>query len=658
MGLDRRSFIGGLLGGVAVGALGTVGARMIVQSMPYPASTGGIPAPSVFSVEGAWTWFNDPRAIAVGDGVVLGAISMVGDLLAYDLQGTSGTDLRGSLFQVDDHANPSFLRRSSDNRILAFASAHNGAGLYTYLSSNPNDVSAFGAETDIDSSVGRSGYSYTNPVQLTGEANSPINLHFRAADGSSVNQYYYTRSTDQGATWSSATKLLSNTGDNAQFPPYVKIVRLSATKYGIFCTDGHPDFTATNSIYYFEYESNAFKKIDGTALTLPITPATHLSKVYDGTTNRAWIWDCAADGSGRPVCVYVVFNSASDFRYRRAAWNGSSWDDAEICTAGGPLYPDQPHYAGGIAIDPDDVNTVFASREIDGIHKLFRYVFSGGSWSGTQITANERAIRPYVIRNRPSEPRLLYLSGDYSTYTDYETSIKLMDSDVAAATDSTDPNHASVILHVRGDDPVDRSPVGRTLTYGANVGRNGSRTSLPGTTSSGGDGLVTAPDATDLDFSGDFTIEILGAEIDAPTASNILLSHWRAAAGGRSWQCAYEGALSPDQLGIYLSTDGTANTFIGGNFTPSGQHDFCFERSGSTVRVYADGAMIAKATFAGGLRNSPSRLVIGRAEDSIGGFGATSCWDGRFKEMRITTGVARYANDAGYTVPTRPLPTS
>jgi hypothetical protein len=339
-------------------------------------------------------------------------------------------------------------------------------------------------------------------------------------------------------------------------------------------------------------------------------------------------------------------------------WNGSSWDDTEICAAGGYLYPDQPHYSGGVAIDPDDIDTVFASREINGIHTLFRYVFSGGSWTGEQITADQRAMRPYVIRNRASEPRLLYLKGDYSTYEDYETSLELIDSTTAAVSNSTDANHANVLLHLRGDDTIDRSPVARTLTFGANIIVQGSKTRTPGSTSTGGDGVITAPDAADLTFAGDFTIEIFGAVIDSPSLVHSLVSQWRIASASRSWQTAYQGNVTPSLLTIFLSSDGSASTAISGSFTPTGEHDFCFERSGNTVRVYADGAMIGSGTFSSTLKNSPSRLVIGSLESSTGTIAnASAVWDGSYKEIRITK-AARYASNSGYTVPSIPLPTS
>jgi hypothetical protein len=413
--MDRRTL---LLGGAAV-----LGGAMIIQTIPFPAI-----APDSDAVDGAWSWFSEPRAISIAGSPVIGAVTSAGRIGVYS--GTSFTDLRGSLFQVDDHANPTLLRRSSDNKIIAFAAAHNGAAVYTYLSTNADDVSAFGAETSIDASLGLAEYSYPNPVQLTDETNDPIYLFFRAVSGG-TKHYYYSTSTDQSATWAAATQLLVNNGDNANFPPYVKLVQNGNDRIDFFCTDGHPQYTATNSIYHFYYEGGNFKDTGGSNLTLPIDPATDLTPLYDGTTTRAWIWDCAIDGSGNPVCVYATFPSLVDHRYRYAKWDGAAWDDNEVCSAGGPLYSGQPYYSGGIAIDPRNVNRVIASRSIGGAHTLFRYVTAdgGAAWDETQITEEpEVAIRPVFVRGQVSEPRLAYVTGSYTSYTVYDTEILLTDS--------------------------------------------------------------------------------------------------------------------------------------------------------------------------------------------------------------------------------------
>jgi hypothetical protein len=244
---------------------------MIVQSMPYPATTPTVPGVTVN--DGVWTWFSNPRAMVVGGDTIVNAVTAAGRIGVYQPDGTF-TDLRGSLFQQDDHAVPSGIVRSGDGKVQMFAAAHNGGSLYTYVSTSANDVSAFGSETVLSTSL--SDYSYANPIQL---GDGTIFVFFRATASTDLD-WYYVKSTDGGSTWASPVKFLSNNGDYHN-GPYNHCVKNGASRIDFCCNDNHPVGTATNSVYHFYYDhsSGTFKKTDGTALTLPILPSTDLTKV-------------------------------------------------------------------------------------------------------------------------------------------------------------------------------------------------------------------------------------------------------------------------------------------------------------------------------------------------------------------------------------------
>jgi hypothetical protein len=75
--------------------------------------------------------------------------------------------------------------------------------------------------------------------------------------------------------------------------------------------------------------------------------------------------------------------------------------------------------------------------------------------------------------------------------------------------------------------------------------------------------------------------------------------------------------------------------------------------SGGTMRIYADGVMLASITQSGlSLRNGDGLLEIGYAT------GVGYYLDGWIDEVRITKGVARYASNSGFTVPTAAFPRS
>ena len=403
-------------------ALYNAGVGMSYEQLLHAAGNDG------YRTDGVWTWFNDPRAIALTDGVAVGALTKDGAPTAVLFPTAGEPDHEWRLhpnFQVDDHNNPAFLKRSSDGRVIAAYSAHPG-GLRIAVSTVADSVAEFGTPVEINTSisVGSPGLSYANPYELTGEIDSPIYLFTRFGNSSGTWKQMMTKSTDQGATWSTAVDFLTTSGDR----PYLKIVQNGNDRLDFLVTDGHPSSYATNSVYHFYYQDGSYYQTDGTVISasLPFTPATHLTKVYDGATVRAWIWDIQIDGSGHPVILYSRFPTTSDHRYHRARWNGSAWEHSEICAAGGYLYLAEAYYSGGMCLDPEDVNVVYASREISGVHQIYRYETADGvTWTGSElINSANRKFRPFV----PAGARaLLYVEGVYTTYTNFRTTIRKLD---------------------------------------------------------------------------------------------------------------------------------------------------------------------------------------------------------------------------------------
>lgn len=361
----------------------------------------------------------------MGDVTFISAIDKDGNLVAWSYSGQlSAPTVIRSFLETDDHDNPSLLVRNSDSRIMAFYSKHNGDDINFKVSTNPLDVSSFGAEQSLDAEIGLSTYTYTNPVQLTGEANDPIYLFFRAPDGTG-RPITYTKSIDDGASWSAAVHVMANGAER----PYFRIAQNGNDRIDFCHNDGHPREVATNSIYHFYYQAGNFYKTDGTLISdvasLPFGTAD-VTKVYDGTSIRSWVWDIAIDASGHPVIVYATFPTPeTDHRYRYARWNGASWDDNEICAAGGRLFESEIYYSGGVALDHSNSNIVYASRNTGSEWHLYRYTTANGGASFTEqaIVTNKKAIRPVVSRGGST---IIYLTGTYNSFTDYDTEVSIV----------------------------------------------------------------------------------------------------------------------------------------------------------------------------------------------------------------------------------------
>jgi hypothetical protein len=102
--------------------------------------------------------------------------------------------------------------------------------------------------------------------------------------------------------------------------------------------------------------------------------------------------------------------------------------------------------------------------------------------------------------------------------------------------------------------------------------------------------------------------------------------------------------------------DGTAFTWHAGTTPPlnlnTWYHVACDRDGSGNLRVYIDGAMVSKTT------GYTHNIRSGTGTADVGSVAGTNQYDfnGWMDEVRITKGVARYASDSGYTVPTAAFP--
>jgi hypothetical protein len=386
-------------------------------------------------VDGAWNWHGGPRVLYRNGLVYAGTVSKNGTIIISSWSDGGGLQdyyrLHNKL-EVDDHCNPTFLFRESDSKILVFYSEHNGTEMYMRLSTNAEDITAWGAETGLDASIGDEHYTHPSPIQLTGETNDPIYLFYRgrsAALPGGKSQWCYSKSTDNGNTWSARTVVYDNVA--AGEGSYMKCVQASSTQMHFVVSDATPDANA--SLYHFYYEGGNYYQSDGTLIAggAPLVPAD-LTQIYDGSVTTSRLYDIEIDGDGYPVIVYDKIVLTTDHRYRYARWNGSSWDDHEICEAG-TYYatdivtdPNVVYNSGGIAIDPSDVDTVYLSKVVQSNHEIWKYTTSDGgtTWSGEAITAYSKwpQARPAVIRDHDSDD-VCWMSGAFAYWGNFKTDI-------------------------------------------------------------------------------------------------------------------------------------------------------------------------------------------------------------------------------------------
>jgi hypothetical protein len=159
--------------------------------------------------------------------------------------------------------------------------------------------------------------------------------------------------------------------------------------------------------------------------------------------------------------------------------------------------------------------------------------------------------------------------------------------------------------------------------------------------------------------SGNFTIEIFGLWLRS--IDDGLLSLYGNTDGSRCWRV---GMASGGKPLFQYSTDGNSGTVVtlsatnGANINNQ-RGDFCVERSGNTLRMYRNGDMLYKnESFTATIFNPTDSVPLAVGHVRNAALSGSNVNPNGIRAFRLTKGVARYASDSGYTVPSLPLPRS
>lgn len=416
--------------------------------VPKPASEYPI-----LTNDGAWCWFSDPRAIyhhtADGSSIITGWVKQDGTIEAGELNLISGTHSSKILFdkmERDDHDNPAFVE-CKDGSVLAHYTRHGDGAVYQNKTDKSGRITTFSSTQSIDVidslemiNFPRKTITYANPFQLDDE-NGRIYC-FGRWTGFKPNMMW---SDDSGENWTKARVFLTNYPFDANNRPYVKYFSDGKSKIHIVFTDGHPRMEPTNSVYYAYYEHGAFYKAGGEKIcdieSMPFEPK-QATLVYKATKElgKAWIFDVATDFDENPVIAYTRYPNDEDHRYHYAIFKDGKWIDNEIC-ASGKWFPQtaegtrerEPNYSAGIVLHPYKTNTVYLSRNVNGVFEIEKRTTpdDGLNWSIFPITQGSKNnnVRPVVPRNyQKGDPDVvLWMENEkYLHYTNYQASIRYL----------------------------------------------------------------------------------------------------------------------------------------------------------------------------------------------------------------------------------------
>jgi hypothetical protein len=133
------------------------------------------------------------------------------------------------------------------------------------------------------------------------------------------------------------------------------------------------------------------------------------------------------------------------------------------------------------------------------------------------------------------------------------------------------------------------------------------------------------------------------------TGTHFIVGQWNVA-GDLGWIFSLGSAA----LGLSISTTGSDNIAqlsSSINISANTWYHAAIDFDGTKYRLYVNGVMGASNTTLRTIHDSPDQLSVGMNQ-----VGSAFWWNGYIDELRITKGVARYASDAGFAVPTAAFP--
>lgn len=424
------------------------------------------PSPDIRTLldDGGWCWFEDERALLMGDRLIFATIASGHrgperkgnvQVTQYDLK------TRDSITRVlhepkgdpnpkqwmDDHNSPALLERP-DGRLLALYARHGTMNqIHARVSERKRDATAWGPEKIIVPSE-KSRVTYSNLFYLATEKR--IYNFYRGFDNSFKPSFMW--SDDLGESWQHGGVFI-DVPTQFRHRPYVKYCSNGTDTIHIAYTEGHPR-NYDNSVYHVIYRKGMLHKSDGT----PIRPLKEGlrspeegTRVFSGDANNVgWTADIHMTPRGELMLGYTVQKDSggladrqhgADHRFRLARWNGEQWDDGEIAYAGSRLYPGEDDYTGLLALDAHDPLTVFISTDAhpvtgkpllsSGDGKRHREIFRGTtrdrkSYDWTPVTKDSTAdnVRPIIPIAAGPRRAVLWLHGVMRAYTDYDFEVR------------------------------------------------------------------------------------------------------------------------------------------------------------------------------------------------------------------------------------------
>lgn len=432
----------------------------------------------MFDPNGAWSWYQDERAIVAADGTKL-VVGGVGNSRGFGGD-AANSDVKSTIFDIapgsrtttilhdrlyshsggDDHNTAAFLELPSGN-ILAMYSGHNnvnGSASYrSFYRIYDAETESWGTESVFNWNTEAPGGSnfpttYSNLFFLPNEGTGQGRIINIARSHDRSPNFMY--SDDEGESWQYGGQL-TTTSNVGYVNGYFKYVATGDDRIDFIATEHHPrDFNT--SLYHGYIEDGKIYNSAGTELDgsiydrqdLPapnlFTPVFQANTVVDGQVmTRVWNTDVQSYGDGTIAALFKAraapYSSNAnvdkdDHRMFYSRFDGTDWIYTELGRAGENLYPNEQDYTGLGALHPSNPNVLYVSTEFNpetdeylGVHEIFKGTTSdhGATWSWTAITENSTHdnLRPLIPKWGENNTALIWFRGDYYTQGYFDAAV-------------------------------------------------------------------------------------------------------------------------------------------------------------------------------------------------------------------------------------------
>lgn len=405
--------------------------------------------PSNYDNNGAWCWFNDPRAIELGGKTTFSSMTNTGQaqLTQTDANGVIATFTVATGERVDDHSVPS-VTNLPDGRLIVFWTQHSvkGVPVRYRVSRYANEITNWGPTHMLPTQINgqsptNSEYSYPDPV--VNPADGRLYLFWRAGIRPGPLAITWTSLSDL-THWEPAHVLMQGVSPQR---PYWQLDYDGHGGINIAITDGSPNETV-NNVYFVnlhrasngrlglfttqgtKYNAKLRHYVSNgpwTVHTYNLDVVQHASADYNG-----WLWDLAHTSQGYPIIATVGLPNQNHGYARYVTWTpATGWVNRLVTDMGGTIATPtrEPNYSPGMAIDHANPGSIYISKmSADGHREISQYVTTnaGRTWTITPVTQDSTVdnVRPVMPRGATGGINsILFMSGTYVHWTDYHTEI-------------------------------------------------------------------------------------------------------------------------------------------------------------------------------------------------------------------------------------------